>query len=366
MRLRAWPILRNIGLCLALFCVAACKPDGSSQVKTPYDQYEAQVIAADGLIVRESELEGLWRLPEFDAFASRAQQHIDDCIKFITDPKHKHSAKYLAIRAMYKLPLPDYLALVRKLLALYDRDHDVGDMLIEALLPHPSLVPQNPIFVNRNQPEVLSLLKEIAARPGWDGWRKDQLDWIMTYDETAGFVVHAIAVSKRLSRFVTYKDVWRDADFDLLANEARSHVDDCIAFLADPSHSDSQKGTAVLAMYKLRLRDYIAVVRKLIDLHERGLVSKETLLGSVVASPDTVPRNVLLENIDDQAVQALLNDVWARPEWNANEREFQTGIKKYVIPIYKVDATLRYLRLEDSLGYLTWPWGTRIVHVRPW
>lgn len=336
MRLRAWPILQSLGLCLALLFIVA-------HVAAPYERYEAQVLAIRKSIAHDAQLVGLWRQPEFDALASQAAQHIDDCLKFVADPKHENFEKYLAIWAMYKLPLPDYLIFVRRLVDLHAVDRDgVSRTLTEALMPHQSFFPDNPIFSNRKGQEVRSFFNEIAAQKQAD---KFALDWIISYDDSANFAAHVIEVSKDSEHAVTEKGLWEASNFDLLAVEAPAHVDDCLAFLADPSHTLLQKGTAVLAMYKLPLPAYIVFVRKLIDLYDRRLITKNLLLESIFTLPHVLPWNMLFDHHDDPSVQALLKDVEALPGWDKDEKGYLDWVKNGGDFYYKLHAFLDYVHL---------------------
>lgn len=350
MRLRAWPTLRNIGLCLALFCVAACKSDNPTHVSGPahvaalYERYETQVLAIRKSIAHDAQLEGLWRRPEFDALASQAAQHIDDCFKFVADPKHEVFAKELAIWAMYKLPLPDYLAFVRRLVDLHNAD---SDGVSEALVSRPSILPNHPIFANRKQPVVRSLLSEIVTQKQVDkstlDWLKYYLNWLMSYDDSAGFATHVIDVSRGSEHAVTEKGLWATYDFDLLAVQAPAHVDNCIAFLADPTHTWLQKEIAIYAMYKLPLPDYIAFIRKLLDLYDRGLIAKSLLMRSISAPPHVLPRDMIFDHYDDPTVQALLRDVETRPGWDKDEKWYLDWVKNGGDFYYKLHAFLDHI-----------------------
>lgn len=349
MRLRACPTLRNIGLCLALFCVAACKSDNPTHVSGPahvaalYERYETQVLAIRKSIAHDAQLEGLWRRPEFDALASQAAQQIDDCLKFVADPKHENFEKYLAIWAMYKLPLPDYLIFVRRLVDLHNVDRDgESRTLTEALVPRLSFFPANPIFANRKRPEVRSLLNEIAAQKQAD---KFALDWLISYDDSADFAAHVIDVNRDSEHAITEKGLWTGYAFDVLAVEAPAHVDNCIAFLADPTHTWLQKEIAIYAMYKLPLPDYIAFIRKLLDLYDRGLIAKSLLMRSISAPPHVLPRDMIFDHYDDPAVQALLRDVETRPGWDKDEKWYLDWVKNGGDFYYKLHAFLDYVHL---------------------
>lgn len=176
MPLRARPALRNV--CLGIVC-------STWLLTTPVRAADAYAAYADRVIAAEKSLEsaatwkGLIGYPTFNALASDAGAHVDDCIRFLADPDHTDLQKLLLTYAMYKAPLNEYLDFVRKLAALYDRDPSFGHLIIVAILPHPSHVPSNPIFDNYGRPEVQQLLKEIAARPGWSENSKSNIAWVM-------------------------------------------------------------------------------------------------------------------------------------------------------------------------------------------
>jgi hypothetical protein len=214
--------------------------------------------------------------------------------------------------------------------------------LTEALVPRPSFLPNNPIFANRKRPEVRSLLNEIAALKQAD---KFALNWLISYDDSADFAAHVIDVSRASEHAVTEKGLWTGYDFDVLAVEAPAHVDDCVAFLADPDHTWHQKDIAILAMYKLSLPDYITFVRKLIDLYDRGLITKNLLLQSIFVMPHVLPLNQLFDHHDDPSVQTLLRDVEARPGWDNHDKWYLDWVKNGGDFYYKLHAFLDHIHL---------------------
>ncbi|MGP0057852.1 MAG: hypothetical protein ACLPID_00985 [Beijerinckiaceae bacterium] len=316
-----------------------------------YAEYANQVVALSKRWERLPTIIGLWEVPDFDALSSDALAHVDDCIRFLADPKHAGFQKVYAIWSMYKLSLDDYLAFVRKLLDLYNRDPRTGGLLIVALMPNPSIVPRNQIFDNYNKPEVQALLKDIAARPGWDQYQRGGLDWIITGGGFADFAIQVIAISKRSEGAVTLKGLWSSSDFDVLAVQAPAHIDDCFRFLADPNHTRIQKRFAIYSMYKLPLRDYLAFVRKILDLYDRGYATTDELLAAVAEKRLSVlPRSVIFDNYDDPEVQALLKDISVRHGWSQDERlilarVMEGGGFEYRFRKHR-DAVMRYLGLQ--------------------
>lgn len=143
-----------------------------------YTAFADRVLAAEKPLEKVATWKGLMEYPAFDALASDAPAHVDDCIRFLADHNHTGLQKKFVTYAMYKTPLRDYVDFVRKLAALYDRDRSVGRFIIVAIIPHPSHVPNNPIFDNYSRPEVRQLLKEIAERPGWSDDDKYSLAWV--------------------------------------------------------------------------------------------------------------------------------------------------------------------------------------------
>jgi hypothetical protein len=165
MRFRVWPTLRNVRVGFICGAWLFASPVWAADA---YAAYAERVIATEKSLDAAATWKGLIGYPTFNALASDAGAHVDDCIRFLADPDHTYLQKLLLTYAMYKAPLNDYLDFVRKLAALGDRDQSVRHLIIVAIVPHPSHVPSNPIFDNYKRPDVQKLLKEIAARPGWD------------------------------------------------------------------------------------------------------------------------------------------------------------------------------------------------------
>jgi hypothetical protein len=358
---------RIVALCAALLLASASYALFGPRAEHNYDQYAEEVIAVakhSGRVKVNSFYE-LWTAPDFDALASEAPAHVDDCIKFLLDSKYTDLQKDHAVWAMYKLPLRDYLAFVRKIFDLYDSGHDIEEGLRIALTPHPSFVPRNVIFDNYRDPEVRALMRDIAARPGWHQDEKEFLDWLMA-GGVAEYSQQVIAVAKGLEGTITLKGLWTASDFDVLASMAPAHVDDCLKFLEDPEHTAVQKAFAIWSMYKLPPRDYLTFVREALALYDRGASSGKELVTAVTPRQYIVPKNAIFDNYDDPEVRTLLHEIAARPGLSEQNRRSINWVMEGGGYEYRFNknahAIMRYLGVEDEAGNYAYPWSASKPH----
>ena len=72
--------------------------------------------------------------------------------------------------------------------------------------------------------------------------------------------------------------------FERLVQASVRNPDFCVRFLSEEKYLDDPKGTAILAMYRLAVDQYITFVRNLMKLRDRNLISSEQLLSGLYPS----------------------------------------------------------------------------------
>jgi hypothetical protein len=181
---RALPQYKAAILCAALL-LAPMRPAcaGEPRLSDPREAYHRQIVAVAEGWKSVVQLKSLRSDPAFEALASMASSHINDCVDFLANGNHSLFERDFAILSMYKLQLDDYIAFLREMLGLYHRGQISINELIEAAAPPTTLVP-SVTFDNYDNPQVHALLKYIAAQPGVDDLNKSYLAFVM---EGGGF-----------------------------------------------------------------------------------------------------------------------------------------------------------------------------------
>jgi hypothetical protein len=100
-------------------------------------------------------------------------------------------------------------------------------------------------------------------------------------------------------------------NFQQLVDASARNPDFCIRFLSDKKHSERQRFLAMLSMYKLSIEQYVAFVRNLATLRDRGLISPEELMRGVLPRLST---KMVFENYQDKGIQSLLKEIEARDD----------------------------------------------------
>jgi hypothetical protein len=117
--------------------------------------------------------------------------------------------------------------------------------------------------------------------------------------------------------------------FDELAAAGAENIDLCIRYLAESKETGRQSWIAISSMYKLDVDGYDVFVRKLVELHHRGLLSDGELMTGLA------PRysDLVIEQYQNPKIHALLKEMAAR---------------EYIPP--DVKAAIRYIRSGDGFA----------------
>ena len=108
--------------------------------------------------------------------------------------------------------------------------------------------------------------------------------------------------------------------FQELAAAGAENIELCVRFLTERGHAD--KVFVIYSMYKLDVDGYDVFVRKLVELHHRGLLSdRELSYGSLPRFSDLV-----IEQYQNPKIQALLKEIEAQDDIPA---EMKTTIRSF-------------------------------------
>jgi hypothetical protein len=119
--------------------------------------------------------------------------------------------------------------------------------------------------------------------------------------------------------------------FQELAAAGAADIELCVRFLTERGHAD--KGFVIYSMYEIDVDGYDVFVRKLVELHHRGLLSDEELLMG------TRPRfsDLVIEQYQNPKIHALLKEMAAQED----------------IPP-DVKAAIRYIRSGEGFARKRW------------
>src|SRR5271163_979686 len=131
---------RSVVLCVVLLLALADCAMAEPSAQNTYEGFAERLVATERLWYGGAAWKELWSAPEFDALASEAPAHVDDCIESLADPNYTNRQKLFAIHTMYKTPLRDYLVFVRKLLDLVDRGYVPKAHLLHAVFPMTNII----------------------------------------------------------------------------------------------------------------------------------------------------------------------------------------------------------------------------------
>jgi hypothetical protein len=106
--------------------------------------------------------------------------------------------------------------------------------------------------------------------------------------------------------------------FEKIADASVENPALCVRFLSETKYTESQRHMAILAMYKLSVDQYVAFVRELAKLRDRGLISPEELRRGLYPrlSVDTV-----FEHTQDKGVRSLLTEIEARDDIGPSDKD---------------------------------------------
>jgi hypothetical protein len=98
--------------------------------------------------------------------------------------------------------------------------------------------------------------------------------------------------------------------FDELAAAGAENIDLCIRSLAESKETGRQRWIAISSMYKLDVDGYDVFVRKLVELHHRGLLSDGELLTGLA------PRysDLVIEQYNNPKIRALFKETAAQED----------------------------------------------------
>jgi hypothetical protein len=144
--------------CFTLSCAAGSMayPD---QSRSPDGVYADKVIAIDRLAGDVVAVDGFRYDEEFVELANEGAQHIDDCIRFLSEQGHTPQQRLIAILSMYKLGVHDYVAFLRKFEELFNRGLVSEFELKRGIVSRFSDV----IVENYTEIDVQNCLKELKA-----------------------------------------------------------------------------------------------------------------------------------------------------------------------------------------------------------
>jgi hypothetical protein len=113
--------------------------------------------------------------------------------------------------------------------------------------------------------------------------------------------------------------------FDELAAAGAENIDLCIRYLAESKETERPRFIAFTSMYKLDVDHYVVFVRKLVELHHRGLLSDGGL------SYGLRPRysDLVIEQYQNPKIEALLKEMAAQedipPDVKADIKYIRSG-----------------------------------------
>ena len=144
--------------------VASAASNGS-EASSPLDEHRYQAYVDK--IAQSARDDAGWRPPKalppgesFEELAAAGAKNIDLCIRFLTESKDSGRQREIAIYAMYKLDVDDYVVFVRKLANLYHTG-----LLHQAELSRGIYYRYSDLVIEQYQnPKIQALLKEIAAQ----------------------------------------------------------------------------------------------------------------------------------------------------------------------------------------------------------
>lgn len=140
-------------------------------------------------------------------------------------------------------------------------------------------------------------------------------------DEAYADKVIAVERKRELAGVSVYNYVGMQV-FEKLADASTESPELCIRFLSEKEHTEYQRYLAMLSMYKLSIEQYVAFVRNLAALRDKGLISPKELLEGLL------PRfsDLVIEQYQNSKIQALLKEIEARDDFSA---EMKTTIRSF-------------------------------------
>jgi hypothetical protein len=100
-------------------------------------------------------------------------------------------------------------------------------------------------------------------------------------------------------------------EFEKLVDASTESPELCVRFLSEKKYTEHQRFMAMLSMHKLSIEQYVAFVRNLATLRDRGLISPEELMRGVLPRLST---KWVFEHYQDKGIQSLLREMEARDD----------------------------------------------------
>jgi hypothetical protein len=108
------------------------------------------------------------------------------------------------------------------------------------------------------------------------------------------------------------------ASFEKIADAGVGNPMLCVRFLSEAKYTESQRRIAILAMYKLSVDQYVAFVRDLAKLRDRGLISPKELKSGLYPRLSV---NTVYEHYQDKGVRLLLSEIAARDDVGSSDKD---------------------------------------------
>jgi hypothetical protein len=281
----------------------------------------------------------------FRKLSADGRQHMEDCLKFLSDPEHSQRQKQIAILSMYQLDLQGYLKFLRGIIALADRHLIPGDLLYLTAFPPEDY--SNLFVISYQDKDVQDLLREIRAHPETANRRNIFIDDILSghlleemiesrrdccgeserwlrlpkaeladFKSLGSYSEKIIAVDKAETRIVADNTLLGFKPFDDLSDEGPTNIDECLKFLAAGGQIRQQRQIAILSMHELGLKDYVHFMQEIMSLNNRGLVTEAEMELALFSGPNF--SDVLFVNYRNKDVQELFRAIRARPGLSAD------------------------------------------------
>ena len=128
--------------------------------------------------------------------------------------------------------------------------------------------------------------------------------------DKSNFAERVITIDGLAGEIVAIEGLLADGPFIKLADGGAQNIDECVRFLAEQGHTPQQRMIAILSMHKLGAREYVIFLRKLAELFDHDLVSRNEIGLAVV--PTFAFSVVLIENYTESDVRSVLGEFAAR------------------------------------------------------
>jgi len=144
-----------------------------------------------------------------------------------------------------------------------------------------------------------------------------------------------------LQRSATWKGFAYVSDFDRLANLTKDNVDLCLDYIGNPERTRFERYVAGFSAYKLDISAYAMFIRRILDLHARGIIPIDEV--ERIFSPTAAIPNVIHDNYDRPEIQSLIKTLLSLPD-------LDDGTRKWLI--FETDHGGYYARFIAWLHYI--------------